>query len=460
MTLARHFGDDREVTAPSTRGRTALLYALMAAISFGLALAASEIVLRVIYRDAGRTTLAGPGGREFVYTYVPGGELRGPMATGPKAAGVQRIMVLGDSITWGQGVTAWTDTYPAKLLETLNTGGARYDMAVFAYPGKEIDNHLAAIAKSAAEVNPDLVLYQWYNNDIEMSKAGRPASRRAWRNWSGHATLKSWSYLYYILDFALDSYLPQSGRSYLQYLQEDFADGTPGWQAFTRTFHNWAAYATGYAPRTILMLYPPVPATALGDLRQRMTALAAGQVLRYFPTEMTHAVGAVAADGSAISTPAGAAAGELAATPPLRLAHGDYRATLQLRLDAPAAGAAAHITVTQGADDAVLASIDVPAAEFGAPGAWHATPVTFRAPAPLGTNLVLHVAAGGGVALSVGALELPVHYGIEVVDLTPHFADLNTAASLFDAHPNARAHAVMADVLARTIQAAPAAAGR
>lgn len=437
-------------TAPRSTGRTVTLYALMAAISLALALLASEIVLRVVYRDAGRTTLAGPGGRDFVYTYLPGGELRGPMAAGPKAAGVQRIMVLGDSITWGQGVTEWTDTYPAKLLQTLNTGGTRYDMAVYAYPGKEIDNHLAAIAKSVADVQPDLVLYQWYSNDLEISKAARPTSRRAWRSWPGHGTLKSWSYLYFALDFAFDLYLPQSGRSYLEYLQEDFAEGTPGWQAFTRTFHSWAAYATGYASRTMLMLYPAVPATALSELRQRMTALAAGQVLRYTPDEMSHAIGA----------PAGAGPGELAATPPLRLAHGAYQATLQLRLDAPTTGSVARVTVTHGADDTVLASLDLEAATLGPPGAWHETPIAFSVPAPLATNLVLHVATTGGAALSVGALELPVHYGIEVVDLAPHLAGLNTAASLFDAHPNARAHAIMADVLARAIREAPAAPAR
>ena len=38
-------------------------------------------------------------------------------------------------------------------------------------------------------------------------------------------------------------------------------------------------------------------------------------------------------------------------------------------------------------------------------------------------------------------------YGIEVVDAIPYLRDLDTWASPFDSHPNARAHAVLADVL-------------
>lgn len=431
------------MTPHRSRGRTALLLAITALISLVLALAGSEAVLRVVYRDAGRATLGGPGGRDFVYTYVPSAaepaaELRGPMATGPKAPGVRRLMVQGDSITWGQGVTAWTDTYPARLLATLNAGGPRYDMAVYAYPGKEIDNHLATIAKAIPDVRPDIVVYQWYSNDVEISKAARPTSRRAWRNWSGHTTLRAWSYLYFTLDFALDAFVPASGRTYLQYLEEDFADGTPAWRAFTRTFHSWAAYASGYADRTIVMLYPPVPMTALVELRQRMAALAAGQVLTFEPAEMAHP------------------SGTLAVAPGLRLAHGDYLASLQLRLDAPAQGDVARVTITRGADRAVVATFPVSAAALGSPGTWQTVPLPFRIDEPVASDVTVQVHAIGPGAVSVGRLDVPVHYGIEVLDLEPHLTGMNTAASLFDAHPGAPAHAVMAAVLARAIQAAPA----
>lgn len=433
--------------------RTALLVLLMALITVGLATVASEVLLRIVYRDGGRRTLGGPGGHEFEYTYLdPAKELRGPAASGPKAPGVTRLMVMGDSITWGQGVPAWTDTYPAKLLDTLNASGPKYDMAVFARPGKEIDGHVATIASSIADVSPDIVVYQWYNNDVEISKGARPVSTRAWRGWSGHDTLKRWSYLYFVLDFALDVYLPQRGRSYVQYLEDDYADGTPGWRAFAQAFHTWATYATGYAGRTIVMLYPPVPKTALTDLRRRVTALADGQTLAVAPAQMAHAIGALGPGADGALTASGVT-GELARTPGVRLAHGAYVATLQLRLDAPASGTVARVSVTRGADAQEVAAVDVPASAL-TQGSWTTVKVPFSLDGAVSGDVSLRVQLTGG-GLSVGRVELPVHYGIEVIDLQPHFGEMTTGASLFDAHPNAAAHAVMARVLADTVQHPP-----
>ena len=251
-----------------SRRRVWIFGAATAVLAVALALVVCEVALRVLFRDGGRTTLGGPGGAEFEYLYADGKSLRGPLATGPKAPGVTRLMVMGDSITWGQGVKDWNDTYPMRALRALNANGPRYDLAVYAYPGKEIDTHLATIAKSIAEVAPDIVVYQWYSNDVEISKNARPRSHRAWRTWPLHETLRAWSYLYFTLDFTLDRVVPGDGRGYAQYLEEDYAEGTPGWTAFARTFHDWAAYATGYAQRTIVMLYPMVPLTqVLGRLK-------------------------------------------------------------------------------------------------------------------------------------------------------------------------------------------------
>lgn len=441
------------MSAGRTWQRTAQLVLLMTLITLGLAVVASEVMLRVVYRDGGRRTLGGPGGHEFEYTYLdPARELRGPAASGAKAPGVTRLMVMGDSITWGQGVPAWTDTYPAKLLATLNASGPKYDMAVFARPGKEIDGHVATITSSIAEVSPDIVVYQWYNNDVELSKSGRPVSQRAWRGWSGHDTLKRWSYLYFVLDFALDVYLPQRGRSYVQYLEEDYADGTPGWRAFTQAFHTWATYATGYARRTIVMLYPPVPKTALTDLRRRVAALAEGQTLAVAPAQMAHAIGTLDTTGDGALS-AGGVTGELARTPGVRLAHGAYTATLQLRLDAPTSGSVARVSVTRGADATEVAAEDVPASTL-TQGSWTAVKVPFTLDGAVSGDVSLRVLLTSG-GLSVGRVELPVHYGIEVIDLQPHFGDMTTGASLFDAHPNAAAHAVMARVLVDAIQHPP-----
>src|SRR4029453_7117181 len=94
---------------------TALLFSLL------LFLATGEAALRFIYRDAGRHTLGGPGGRPFDHLAIGPEELRGRRDTGPKRVGVPRIMVLGDSITYGQGVHDWHDTWPERLPPARHT---------------------------------------------------------------------------------------------------------------------------------------------------------------------------------------------------------------------------------------------------------------------------------------------------------------------------------------------------
>ena len=75
------------MSARRSAGRTALLSLLMLLVTLGLAAAASELLLRVVYRDGGRRTLGGPGGHAFEYTYLDDTkQLRGPEASGPKAS--------------------------------------------------------------------------------------------------------------------------------------------------------------------------------------------------------------------------------------------------------------------------------------------------------------------------------------------------------------------------------------
>ena len=48
----------------------------------------------------------------------------------------------------------------------------------------EFDLVLTTIGnQTIADVSPDIVVYQWYNNDVELSKSARPVSQRAWRGW-------------------------------------------------------------------------------------------------------------------------------------------------------------------------------------------------------------------------------------------------------------------------------------
>ena len=429
-----------------TRPRTLLLATLALGVSLTLGAGICEGLLRLVFRDGGRATLRGPGGRTFEYTYAGPGELRGPMESGPKVPGVRRIMVQGDSITFGDGVREWTDTYPIRLLDRINGPGHWYELAVHAYGGKEIDNHLATIEGAIERTDPDMVIYQWFINDVEIDRTLRPRYQRSWRTWPWHDGLQAKSFLYYVLDFAADRFLPVPGRSYLTYLEQDYAPGTRGWTLYARTFHAWAEHAIAYADRTILMLYPPVPLDALQDLRSRVATLAAGQVLAFGPDELEHPAGDVeTGQGHAEIVAKAGATGDTAVTRAIVLAHGDYSATVHLQSVSPNHGEPARVAVTVGNERVAERTLSKDNHE------WQTVEVPFHVKPKVAGEVKVHVTAGDA-ALAVDRIELPVHYGIEVLDLAPRLRGMHTATSYFDAHPNAATHAVMADALAMQIR--------
>ena len=193
-----------------------------------LPLAAGEIAVRILFRDAGKTTLNGPGGQEFEYNYLDRlTERRTQMVTGPKAPGVERILILGDSITWGIGVRDWQQIYPNKLLNLLDhqATGRRFDLEAYAYGGKNIDGHARAVEASAEKLAPDFIIYQWYNNDIEIDVQGQ-RFQLPWQHWRGHDWLAQHSWLYDSVDRLLTARAVAKGwggrPSYAQYLVTNY----------------------------------------------------------------------------------------------------------------------------------------------------------------------------------------------------------------------------------------------
>jgi hypothetical protein len=62
-------------------------------------------------------------------------------------------------------------------------------------------------------------------------------------------------------------------------------------------------------------------------------------------------------------------------------------------------------------------------------------------------RLAIRVASTGATPLALTNIAVPVNYGFEVIDLTQTLNTFNTHASSFDAHPNERAHQVIADAV-------------
>lgn len=184
---------------------------------------------------------------------------RGPECGGPKKPGSVRLLVQGDSITWGFGLKSEEEMYSTRLLTLLQADNPDAEMAVIARSGREVDGHLQQLLKHGDRLQPDVIIYQWYINDLELStKDKRPWEARAWQKLFFHRVLLQTSYFYYLLDYKLDANLPGPSRSYLDYLVAYYEADTPEWQEFESTFRLWALGAKRLTPRVVVMMYPMI----------------------------------------------------------------------------------------------------------------------------------------------------------------------------------------------------------
>jgi hypothetical protein len=87
---------------------------------------------------------------------------RGPLRPYEKPAGVQRVIVLGDSTSWGWGVDderMWTRLVEREL-------GAGVELINLAVPGYGTDQELWVLEREGQRYEPDLVLLGLVHNDL------------------------------------------------------------------------------------------------------------------------------------------------------------------------------------------------------------------------------------------------------------------------------------------------------
>jgi hypothetical protein len=437
-------------------------------IAVGLPLVFGELALRLIYRDGGRRTLGAPGHQEFEYRYRGGREEdRLPTVSGPKAPGAKRIVLFGDSITWGIGVYDWHRIYPERLLRALDSSQQHVEMQVYAHAGKNIDAHASVAEAVMPTIDADYVIYQWYSNDLEIDGQRDFNVRPFWRGWFGDDWLQAHSYLYQFLEGRAAQMVVIEGwgghKPFLTWFREHYADGSPGWTRFADQFHRWATYATTYSPHVLVFLYPHVPfrdTYPLEDIDGRMLAMARPHALTYAAWGLRKEVGTNAPDASARNGQvrrSDGAAGVLVSGPSIPLAAGSHTVTYRVRLDAAPARSADIVAMLYiAAGNRLVTSRMLTEKDFPATNQWVEISVPFTLTDRLTTGVDWRVQVARDARLSVDTLSMPVAYpNLEVIDLRQRLNTYNAHVSLFDAHPNERAHADIADVLAEWIRGRP-----
>jgi lysophospholipase L1-like esterase len=153
------------------RIRAAVLRLVVVLLVTAASLVGAEYAARFAFRnarssgDAGDFVAARGGGPAIVNNHLGFREREIP----PKSPDRYRIVVVGDSFTWGQGIGA--DERFSNLLEGFL--GPGYEVLNFARPGNNMPEHLEVLGE-ALPVSPDFILLQLYINDFETPEMNRP----------------------------------------------------------------------------------------------------------------------------------------------------------------------------------------------------------------------------------------------------------------------------------------------
>ncbi|HEV8632037.1 MAG TPA: GDSL-type esterase/lipase family protein, partial [Thermoanaerobaculia bacterium] len=98
---------------------------------------------------------------------INGYGMRGREAAGRREPGVLRVLVLGDSFTFGVGA-AEDETYPARLEAHLREAGVRATVANAGAPGYGVPDEVAWYERWGPEVAPDVVVIApFLANDLQ-----------------------------------------------------------------------------------------------------------------------------------------------------------------------------------------------------------------------------------------------------------------------------------------------------
>lgn len=111
-------------------------------------------------RPSTRVRIAAKG-FDYTVTLNERGE-RGPLRPYAKPAGVKRVVVLGDSTSWGWGVddeAQWTRLVEREL-------GSQVELVNLAVPGYGTDQELWVFEREGRKYEPDLVLLGFVHNDL------------------------------------------------------------------------------------------------------------------------------------------------------------------------------------------------------------------------------------------------------------------------------------------------------
>lgn len=147
-----------------------------------------------------------------------------------KPKGVRRLLVLGDSMVFGEGLS-YEDLVTVKIEEILNTEMGNIEVINAGMSGYNTSDELELLIRLAPVCHPDLVLVFFFTNDL--IKERRKASWRQRAKEYLRRKSKFFAFFYYLYKDKLSSKIGVS-KAFLPPEYFDLDDSKPGWVAFKK----------------------------------------------------------------------------------------------------------------------------------------------------------------------------------------------------------------------------------
>ncbi len=237
---------------------------LLLSVSSIVGLGLCELILRLL-----------PPGAEFrdtrveTYRTAPLGhpDFRGREVQLDKPADVFRLLVVGDSYTWGPGVYP-QDAFPARLERRLGelVAERRLEVVPWSRSGWNTEIELMRVKDHLPRLQPDVLIIGFVLNDPEPSDRGlyqqmqRQLHRRTPQGKLGQL-LQRHSRLFGVVNGRLEN--TRQRRAFHDYYHQLFADG-PSWLACIAALREFRNLATEHSSELLLVVFP-VFDSQLGD---------------------------------------------------------------------------------------------------------------------------------------------------------------------------------------------------
>ena len=172
-----------------------------------------------------------------------------------KPPGARRIVVLGDSFTWGAGVD-FDDAYPRRLERALaRRHGGAVEVVNLALPAFKTDDELAVLETQGFAYRPDAVLLGFVLNDAEEAASAEKRRAADWiRTRSEGPRLLDRSALLRFVRLRL--WATGENRRRIAAYRAMYEDGAVGWKASQKALETMGALCRGRGVPLIVAIFP------------------------------------------------------------------------------------------------------------------------------------------------------------------------------------------------------------